>query len=325
MGYGPPRYGKTGLVGAAMGAIAPFAFGRLRRGEDVGGRGGGDVFFPFVFLAPPKIHRVSQQKTQRLFGGEERKSILGRDFVVFFFHGFYGLFFFLIFWETPYRIVIKVHGRICAKNSWDVYESKWQHLDPFGPGFFYIERVAPLMATMKSARIQDCTYKEPMPISPLVTYISPEKWSLEELTLLLGRAIFRGELLVLGRVTIGKPPTRWQGYNGRVVHFSFSNRSRFTQTQASNRHLAYQLLTRKSRNAPCWLFPSMLLTTKSTHVSIVPWSMLKKYHLKFFPPRNQHGSNGKPPSPTVGLLNPQVLEKTSRNKNPILWDVPHFQ
>ena len=62
MGYGPPRYGKTGLVGAAMGAIAPFAFGRLRRGEDVGGRGGGDVFFPFFFLPPQKIHRVPNKK-----------------------------------------------------------------------------------------------------------------------------------------------------------------------------------------------------------------------------------------------------------------------
>ena len=94
MGYGPPRYGKTGLVGAAMGAIAPFAFGRLRRGEDVGGRGGGDVFFPFFFFGPPKNPPCSQQKTQRLFGGEEMKIILGRDFVVFFFHGFYGLLFF---------------------------------------------------------------------------------------------------------------------------------------------------------------------------------------------------------------------------------------
>jgi len=95
------------------------------------------------------------------------KIILGRDFVVFFFHGFYGLLFF-IFWETPYSIVIKVHGRILAKNSWDVYESKWHRLHPFGPGFFYIESVAPhlhpfgagffyiesvapLMATIKSA------------------------------------------------------------------------------------------------------------------------------------------------------------------------------
>ena len=153
---------------------------------------------------------------------------------------------------------------------------------------------------------------------------SPWKMMLGRAYFAFGKTIFRGELLVLGRVTIGKPPTRWQGSNGRVVHFSFSNRSRFTQTQASNRHLAYQLLTRKSRNAPCWLFPSMLLTTKSTHVSIVPWSMLKKYHLKFFPPRNQHGSNVKPPPPTVGLLNPQVLEKTSRKKTHTLG-CSHFQ
>ena len=196
MGYGPPRYGKTGLVGAAMGAIAPFAFGRLRRGEE-GGRGGGDVFFP-VFFLPPKNPPCFPTKNTAAFWW----------WGIFFFSwvGILWCFFsmdsmdcfFFIFWETPYSIVIKVHGRIWAKNSWDVYESKWQHLDPFGPGFFYIERVAPLMATMKSARIQDCTYKEPMPISPLVTYISPEKWSLEELTLLLGRAIFRGELLVLG-------------------------------------------------------------------------------------------------------------------------------
>ena len=46
---------------------------------------------------------------------------------------------------------LKFMGRILAKNSWDVYESKWHHLRPFGPEFFYIERVAPLMATIKSA------------------------------------------------------------------------------------------------------------------------------------------------------------------------------
>jgi len=50
--------------------------------------------------------------------------------------------------------------------------------------------------------------------------------------------------------------------------------------------------------------------------------MLKKYHLKFFPQQNQHGSNGKPPPPTVGLLNPQVLEKTSRKKNPYFGMFP---
>ena len=73
-----------------MGAIAPFAFGRLWREE--GGRGG-RCFFP-VFFCPTKTSTFFPTKKQRRNGGEERKIILGRDFVVCFFHGEYGLLFF---------------------------------------------------------------------------------------------------------------------------------------------------------------------------------------------------------------------------------------